>query len=921
MRPIKLVLSAFGPYAGETVVDFDRLGDSGLYLITGDTGAGKTTIFDAITFALYGEASGSSREPSMLRSKYAAPETPTQVTLTFTYRGKEYTVRRNPEYDRPARRGGGVTTQKADAELSCPDGRVLTRVREVNRAVQDVLGIDREQFSQIAMIAQGDFLRLLLADTRDRQAIFREIFQTGRYQAFQERLKDAAGALNRQCEEAGRSMAQSLSGTLWEEDDLLAPELEKAKDGALPMAETLSLLEQMTDRDEALLAGLAEEDADLERQMEEVNAALGKAEEAEKAARALEETRHAYAAGTEALSRLAEELSNAADRQKEADRLGAEATALEALFPDYDAREQSLSARKEAGLGLQTDSKENENVRTLLEDQTRQLAALKEERKGLEHAGEQRQRLLGEKEIAAARAAELASVIELLSSYDGFSARLEQAQQDYLSARSRAETAQQAYDAIHRAYLDEQAGILARGLEEGMPCPVCGSPDHPRPAELSEKAPTDAQLKRAKKRAEEEQAAAAEASRFAGELCGRTEATVQELRKRGEALLGEADPKRMKIRAAEERERLQAQLDGLDTAIRAEDKKISRRQALDTRIPEEESRRGKLEGAIRARAERIAAREAEIRELDRQLAAFTGKLTFADKQAAIGERDRLRAEQSRLRDTAARAEAAHKRQEKTCAELKGRMDRLREQLSQADPSEKDGLLARQGVLSGRRKALSDQRTRIHTRMATNRAALEHLHSKGRELAELEDRRAWVRALSNTANGTLSGKEKVMLETYVQMTCFDRIIARANTRFMVMSSGQYELKRRRAAENNRGQSGLELDVIDHYNGTERSVKTLSGGESFKASLSLALGLSDEIQSSAGGIRLDTMFVDEGFGSLDEESLRQAVKALSGLTECRRLVGIISHVPELKERIEKQIVVTKEKSGGSKLEIVS
>ena len=178
----------------------------------------------------------------------------------------------------------------------------------------------------------------------------------------------------------------------------------------------------------------------------------------------------------------------------------------------------------------------------------------------------------------------------------------------------------------------------------------------------------------------------------------------------------------------------------------------------------------------------------------------------------------------------------------------------------------------------------------------------------------------MRALSDTVNGTLSRQEKIALETYVQMACFDRIIQRANVRFMVMSGGQYELKRRTVAENNRSQSGLELDVIDHYNGSERSVKSLSGGESFKASLSLALGLSDEIQSTAGGIRLDTMFVDEGFGSLDEESLQQAIQALTGLTEGNRLVGIISHVSELKERIDKQIIVTKERTGGSHVEIV-
>ena len=234
--------------------------------------------------------------------------------------------------------------------------------------------------------------------------------------------------------------------------------------------------------------------------------------------------------------------------------------------------------------------------------------------------------------------------------------------------------------------------------------------------------------------------------------------------------------------------------------------------------------------------------------------------------------------------------------------------------------DKETLTAQRSELADRISDIARRRTLLHTRLTTNGNALENLRAKGSDLDGLEKQLSWTKALSNTANGTLSGKEKIALETYVQMTFFDRIIARANTRFMVMSGGQYELKRRREAEDNRSQSGLELDVIDHYNSTERSVKTLSGGESFKASLSLALGLSDEIQSSAGGIRLDTMFVDEGFGSLDEESLQQAIKALAGLTESNRLVGIISHVSELKERIDRQIVVSKDKHGGSRITLV-
>ena len=258
--------------------------------------------------------------------------------------------------------------------------------------------------------------------------------------------------------------------------------------------------------------------------------------------------------------------------------------------------------------------------------------------------------------------------------------------------------------------------------------------------------------------------------------------------------------------------------------------------------------------------------------------------------------------------------------EKSFAEITGRIQQLQEQLRDRSGTDLEGEEDAKRALSMKKTGISQELKRVNVRIAANRTALENIRNKSRELAGLEKRWSWVRSLANTANGNISGKEKIMLETYVQMRCFDRILVRANTRLMVMTGGQYELVRRQVSENNRSKSGLELDVIDHYNGTRRSVKSLSGGESFKASLSLALGLSDEIQASAGGIRLDTMFVDEGFGSLDEESLQQAVRAMAGLADGNRLVGIISHVSELKERIDRQIVVTKDRCNGSRVEIV-
>ena len=920
MRPIQLTMSAFGPYAGTTVVDFEKLGESGLYLITGDTGAGKTTIFDAITYALYGEASGANREPGMFRSKYAEPETPTEVELVFNYAGKEYTVKRNPDYERPAKRGGGSTLQKADAVLTMPDGRVVTKVKEVTSTVREILGIDRNQFSQIAMIAQGDFMKLLLAETRDRQAIFREIFRTRYYQVFQDQLKEASAKLNRQCDEAKLSIAQYLQGTICDEDNPLVIEWRKAKDRQLPMSEAFLVLEQLIDEDQKSFSALGDELTDCNKKLETVNSNLGKVEQAEKTAIALEQAKADSEAAAKKLSALSEALLQAKSREEDAAKLAKAAAALEALFSEYDAQEALQKELNDHEKLLMDERAAKEGEENALKAQIILVEGLKKEKASLEDAGEQKERLLREKGEAEQTEDLLKNILKMVSEYVELAAKLAKAQKAYQAAQEDADAAGRDYDAKNRAYLSEQAGVLAQTLEEGVPCPVCGSRSHPSPAALSESAPTEAELKKAKTNADNKRQLAAGASTAAGELRGQVETKTGQLRAQAEKLSLSPDTAELQKEAGERLKKLEADIQRLTESIKTENQRVARKQELNSLIPEEETKREKLDQSVHSRTETIAELTAKCNAAKKQLADIAGKLQFPDKQAAVDENDRLIRAQNEIKTAISAADNAHSRQKEACSKLNGQIEELQKQLSDNELPEKETLTAQQTELTDRITAVSQKQTALHTRITTNKKALENLLAKGSDLDDLEKRLTWVKALSNTANGNLSGKEKIALETYVQMTYFDRIIARANTRFMVMSGGQYELKRRSEAEDYRSQSGLELNVIDHYNGTERSVKTLSGGESFKASLSLALGLSDEIQSSAGGIRLDTMFVDEGFGSLDEESLQQAMKALSGLTESNRLVGIISHVSELKEKIDRQIMVTKEKSGGSKITLV-
>lgn len=802
MRPIRLTLSAFGPYAGETTLELDKLGDSGLYLITGDTGAGKTTIFDAVTFALYGEASGSSREPEMFRSKYAEKDTPTYVELTFEYAGRQYRVKRNPEYMRPAKRGDGVTVQKSDAELRYPDGRIETSAKSVTAAVKDIMGIDGSQFAQIAMIAQGEFLKLLLAPTDERKKIFREIFNTRLYETLQNELKNELGTLKDECDRLQDSIRQYIGGIACKDDDVRLD--------SLPLAEILSFLQKIIDEDNAELSLCQPRLAETEEQLAAIAALLGKAAEIQKARESLERTQKEH---SDALSLLPQVL--------------------------------------QVGIAKIASASEK-------------LEAEKSEYVALKDCKAERERLFAQNERLTDRKNKSESLLTELTLFEALRVKLEKSRSAYLSASDNASISKGKYDELHKAYLDEQAGVLGATLADGEPCPVCGATQHPNPAALTDGAPDKETVEQAKILSEQAAAKTTKCSNEAATLKGQAEAKQAEVQKMAEALLGICEFSNVEGKTKSAVSEIEAEMVELAKIIAATDKKIGRFDVLGGSIPKAETQ---LKECL------DAARKEE-----------------SDCKAKING-------------------------------LAGQIKALSEQIKGSENIDIDAEEQKKRALQATKSTLTAKISVVSSRLDRNNSAAANIKSQSGNLAEAEEKCVWVRALSNTANGNISGKEKIMLETYIQMTYFDKIVARANTRFMAMSGGQYELKRRAEQANRQNQSGLELDVIDHYNGSLRSVKTLSGGESFKASLSLALGLSDEVQSSAGGIRLDTMFVDEGFGSLDEESLAQALKTLSGLSESRRLVGIISHVPELKEKIDRQIIVKKDKSGGSRAEISS
>ena len=920
MRPIKLIMSAFGPYAGRTEIDLEKLGSRGLYLITGDTGAGKTTIFDAVTYALYGAASGRNREASMLRSKYAEAGMPTEVELYFTYAGKEYYIKRNPEYERPKTRGEGMTVEKANAELRLPDGKIITRLKEVDNAVVEIMGIDQDQFSRIAMIAQGDFLKLLIASTDERKRIFQKLFKTQKYYNLQERLKRESAILGKEYEALSDSISQYINGIICSEDDVLSIQINKAKNKELPVSETLSTIEELIKNDENIEKRYDIEIKKIDSDLEEITKTLTKAQTLEAAKTSLEKSIKDLEQLEGLKKTLTEKLKTEENRISEADKIIKQIAEIEAMLPEYDELDIKKEERekKEESIADTADKLgEKEKQRS---DSADRIEQLENELKALGNTGSDKAKLETAKADLDKKQTALDNLKNELDELEKLEEELRKAQEDYRIKSEKAAELKTVYDKLNKAYLDEQAGILAETLSEGIPCPVCGALSHPEPAQKSADAPTRKELDKSKKTADKAQNDANAASGEAGRIKG----TAAEKKASAERLINELLGEIAWEDVDKQSEVLKCELEhsfaDLNEKLSEIEKAEKRKAQIDKLIPQEKESERETAKEIESLKEVLAKDKADLDNLDKRIKELGKKLVYESNADALSAKEELSGKAEAIQTSVKKAKEEVDTCERDIAAAKSRIEENKKLLADSEETDTETEEAKQAELKNKKEDMTNRQKEIHARNAANKSAVENIKLKYSEIEVTEVQLKWVKALSDTANGNVSGKEKIMLETYIQMTYFDRIINRANTRLMVMTGGQYELKRRRGAENNRSQSGLELDVTDHYNGTERSVKTLSGGESFKASLALALGMADEIQSSAGGIRLDTMFIDEGFGSLDDESLSQAMQALSGLTEGNKLIGIISHVGELKSRIDKQIVVTKDKAGGSRVSVV-
>lgn len=869
MKPAKIILSAFGPYAGLAEIDFSLLGENGLFLIAGDTGAGKTTIFDAISFALYGEASGGKerRKNKSFRSDYASSKTETYVELTFTHKGQTWTIRRNPEYLRAKKSGEGTTTQTANAEMNCVESKeYIYGLADVNARVHELLGLTQDQFTQTVMIAQGDFLKILNAASDERKKLFQKLFNTGFYDAVRNKLQEMNSACNKEQERLNTHItiaSKKISPDAdFAEKELLQQYCSDPKYAEL-LLETLS---RLIEREKEKQSQLASQKAKLEllRREATVQRENGKAlnlqfAEYRKSCDALQE----LLARQEEIEEMKEQLICARNAQQ--------LRPAQALLKNTD--EELKLQRQEL---LKAEQRMTEAAPKIPLAETGLNEALSHQ---------------GEADTLLQRARLLEDLIPTLTELRNHQKEQQKMQTELLSITAESREADETYSAAKEAYYLSQAGIFASTLEADQPCPVCGSIEHPNPARLSATAVTQEELDIAEKRRRDAE--------------GRLRATSEKL-----AALS------AKI-AADEKRLAAFELDEKDTelTVRKRANELNKnarqyREAIDA-----------CRKILHDLQLQFRENEAKAQGIQKQVETLVSKLSqqqqeFEASLIEYGFSDSEDFERSIMTESAmSKLEKTIRLHNEQKQSLKDQVSKLEEKLDDKEPVDLSALESREKELDQAQKQADTDERSIAAKVMLHEGVYDEISAACRQRKRKEEHWAVVRDLFDCCSGKAGGnrRAKLTFEAYVQQYYFKQIVAAANKRLTVLTDGVFTLRCKEEAADRVHQSGLDLDVLDRSTGQWRDVSTLSGGESFLASLALALGLSDVVQGQSGAIRMEAMFIDEGFGTLDENALRNSLRVLNDLADGKRLVGIISHVQDLEEKIERQIVVSKTLKG--------
>ncbi len=870
MRPIELEMTAFGPYADTQRVDFSTFGTSCLFLVAGDTGAGKTSIFDAISFALYGEASGAVRETKGFHSDYAPIARECSVMLRFSHGAKTYVLRRSPAYMVP-KRDGGERLHPSTAEMNClEDGRSWHTVRQVNQAVVEIVGLSAAQYAQVVMIAQGEFQKILLASSEERRTLLSRLFGTQLYQEIERRLKLLNGEAQSRVEAACQRYATALERVQWNSEDA---EAEKRFASPQRSREAAQWLEERLDSQHARHGALVKEASRLREREAALRENLALAQQQNQGVERLEDVRRRHgelANQVEKIRKLQQEL----DEAERAEELRAQEKLVEREHREVQKSEEQLAGCERAFQDCE--ARRGEKARALAQAQQAQPR-----QRELTLLGEKLREMLPRFQEAAEAQAELV--------------KAEEAARTALGASERAEME---YLRLHRLYLMDQAGILADGLRPGEPCPVCGALEHPNPAGHVHQAPDKAGVDTAARKREDAARRAEAAASKSAAARERMRGLMRALEERGaESEAGAAAGKDLRARECaireqlqrcdEEAEKLRRQFEVADEEARRAEKDLSAAE-------------GRLCAARRALEEgRTRWQEAKNALLDRM-----GDLGFATESAY----------REALRDSVRRGEVRQRiaRWREQTGAVEAQLKDLEEMWGSKGKVDTACLLAEIEQCAGAFQQKDAQEHALLNQIHQNEGALHALKSCCEELDGAQRRFGWVNGLYRTAAGRLERANKLPFESYILQYYYTRVIAAANRRLERMSEGRYYLRSKVESAGN-ARSGLGLRVLDNNTGREREVSSLSGGESFIASLSLALGFADVVQTESGAARVEAVFIDEGFGSLDEDTLRLAIGTLEQLSGGDRLVGIISHVAELKNYIQPQILIEKTARG--------
>ena len=925
MRPNKLVLSAFGPYASKVELDLSKLGENGVYLITGDTGAGKTTIFDAITFALFGKPSGDIRDVKTLRSEYANEEIETYVELDFIYHDEEYHIYRRPEYTYTHVQKNGEVKQRSkatDAYLILPNGDRIVKPTEVTKQVEQLLGMKRDQFRQIAMIAQGSFLEILNADTKERGRLFEKVFMTSKYSVLMDRLNQMAKESSIALNDAKLRLQQIIS-------DIRVPEI--LQEQYEQMLETFAMndIQPVYDLLDKIIIGAKEGIENLQKQKEQVQKQLQKSrkEETEKTKQlqdllSLEKLLKEKPVKEEKANRYTERLKTDGEKYRiQIDALKKEQAQIEHELPEYAGLTKltaKLAEIKKQGSSVLKDLETKTSLKKQLDED---ITLKQKEAQILTDSELSLNKLFIKEEEIEKKISAFYHASMIQSNYQNAVDNLKEKTQFLQESTDRKAMLQKQYDDAQLSYFANQAGLLASRLIKGEPCPVCGSIEHPRPASYSDQLVTQEEINQYKKKADQVE----KEYQVASKACVDANLKMSTLQNELELVLKSVTEQTIPLR------NVKTFIDEHTTQLKKEQKEISTRikqlQQQSKRYQELLKMIPKLQQKLTALAEEVSQSEitqaklsVEHEQIQKQVQETTAKLKYSSETEA---KNRVAILAKQILEYQQQIDQLANESKLAMDELvyvSAQIDMLKEKVeSSIDeiPLQKNQL----GLLQAEIENLQVQQEEILKSIHDIQMYESDAQDTKKKIKSESDtyqtklsRYSSLRELADVAMGNgRSSKEKITLQEYVQIAYLDRMIHKANERYLSMSNQQYQLVRSAGTKDKRSHEALDLDVIDFSNGSIRPVSSLSGGESFIASLALALGMSDEIQSQAGGIQIDTMFIDEGFGTLDQDSLNNAIQTLMKLSGENRLVGIISHVKELKERIHKGIIVTKDLHG--------